>query len=246
MGLIPSGGSSVHWTKTRDAVFLAGDPEAALLYADAAATSRARATHPNDPVLIEVEPRGLHLLPDYDDVDIVPFLAELSDRVGAEIVPGEPLGELESEVQDALWDMEDDPDGWGVRAEVEDEGDERVLAIVPLHRISVNEEALGAAPWIYEGLPVDVDGGAVWETTQYQHRGPIPLDQIRAIYVLARGGRSADLSLNSYGRLSFPGKFYNAREAIDAGATISFLVRRFHRFTPAEAKRRLRHPPERT
>lgn len=246
MGLIPSGGSSVHRTKTRDAVFLAGDPEAALLYADATASSRARTTHPNDPVLIEVEPRGLRLLPDYDDVDIGPFLAELSDRVGAEVVPGEPLGELESEVQDALWEMQDDPDGWGVQAEVEDEGDERVLAIVPLYRISVNSKAYRAAPEIYEHLSADDDGNTAWETTQYQHRGPIPLDQIRAIYVLARGGRPADLNLTSYGHLSFPGKFYDVDEAIDAGATVSFLTRRFRRFTPAEAKRRLRHPSERT
>ena len=239
-GLIPSGGSSVHRTKTRSAVFLAGDATAALLYADAAANHRARATDPDDPVLIEVEPRGLRLLPDYDDVDIGPFLDELSDRVGAEIVPGEPLGELESEVQDALWGMEDDPDGWGVKAEVEDEGDERVLAIVPLHRISVNRDAYGADSEIYEDLTVDGDGTPVWETTQYQHQGPIPLDRIRAIYVLARGGRSADLSLTSYGHLSFPSKFYDAGEAIDAGATISFRTRRFHRLTPAEARRRLR------
>lgn len=239
-GLIPSGGSSVHRTKTRSAVFLAGDATAALLYADAAANPRARATDPDDPVLIEVEPRGLRLLPDYDDVDIGPFLDELSDRVGAEIVPGEPLGELESEVQDALWGMEDDPDGWGVKAEVEDEGDERVLAIVPIHRISVNRGAYRDAPEIYEDLAVDGDGDRVWETTQYQHQGPIPLDRIRAIYVLARGGRSADLSLTSYGYLSFPDKFYDVSEAIDAGATISFLTRRFHRLTPAEARRRLR------
>ena len=59
-GLLPSGGWSPHRTKSAGAVFLTDSPEAALLYADASPS--------HEPVLLEVDAKGLELHPDTDDI----------------------------------------------------------------------------------------------------------------------------------------------------------------------------------
>jgi hypothetical protein len=235
-GVVPSGGQSVHRTKTRSAVFLAGDPEAALIYADHDDPGGPASV--NDPILLEVDTRGLALLPDYDDVDIGPLLEELSTRVGADIEPGVPLGELESAVEDALYELEDGDHL--VRAEIEDEGDDRVLAIIPGHRLPVDDRVSHLQPDLYDELDWR-DGDVKLLTTQYQYHGVIPLDRVH-VYALARGGkRPGDLELKSYNHLVYPYKrFYNVVDAAEADAPIEFLRRRFRRYTPAEARRLLR------
>lgn len=243
-GITPSGGYSVHRTKTRGAVFLAGDPEAALLYADSASGSRASRTNtPSDPVLLEINVQDLELRPDYDDIasDIESYLGELADAVGENVEPGVPLGDLEDAVYDAIEDVERRREHGGVRGEIEDDGDDRVLAIVPIHDLPVDSRAFRTAPDLYDVMDWDWNGKPRWGTTQYQHLGTLPVERIAAVYVLTRGPRKPDLVLPSYGYLAWPtARYENPEEAAEAGAPVDFLKRRFHRYTVAEARRFLR------
>lgn len=237
-GIIPSGGYSEHRTKTKGAVFLAGDPEAALLYADARRGST-RANSPNDPVLLKVDVRGLALLPDYDDLaaDIQAYLMELSEEVGEDVEPGVPLGDLEDAVYDAIETIEERRERGGIRAEIEDEGDERVLALIPIHDLSINTRAYRSDPDLYEGMTWDEDGDPRFETTQYQYLGTIPVQRIDGIYLLERTARKPDLTLPSYGHLVWPRTYPTLQDALNADADVQFLKRKFHRYSVQDAKR---------
>lgn len=241
-GITPSGGYSVHRTKTRHAVFLAGDAEGALIYADSASGSRtSSANAPYDPVLLEIDAHGLVLRPDYDDLsaDIQAYLGDLSDEVGEDVEPGVPLGDREDAVLDAIEQVEERREHGGIRGEIEDDGEDRVLALVPIHDLPVDSRAYRADPDLYEGMGWN-DGDPRWETTQYQHLGTLPVERITGVYVLARGPRKADLVLPSYGYLTWPPRYEDPESAIEAGSDVSFLKRRFHRRTVAEAKRLFR------
>lgn len=238
-GIVPSGGTSIHRTRTRTAVFLAGDPEAALVYADGPYGSRvSRTVSPHEPVLLQVNVRGLTLLPDYDDLSasIHAYLMALSEEVGEDVEPGVPLGDLEDAVYDAIEAVEEREHG-GIRGEIEDEGGERVLALVPVHALTIDTRAYRSDPDLYEGMTWDDEGEPRWETTQYQYNGTIPTDRIEGIYLLERTARRPDLTLPSYARLVWPPQYRSIHEALDAEAKVDFLKRKFHRYTVAEAKR---------
>lgn len=242
-GIVPSGGYSEHRTKTKGAVFLAGDPEAALLYADARRGST-RANSPNDPVLLKVDVRGLTLLPDYDDLAaaIQVYLMELSEEVGEDVEPGVPLGDLEDAVYDAIEIIEEQRERGGIRAEIEDEGDERVLALIPVHDLTVDRRASRSQPDLYDDMTWDQDGDPRWSTTQYQYIGTIPVQRIEGIYLLERTARKPDLTLPSYGHLVWPKAYPTLQDALDADADVQFLKRKFHRYSVQDAKR-LRFTP---
>ena len=253
-GVVPSGGWSPHRTDTRSAVFLTGDPEAALLYADgslrhikdrfqsdAAWVSRVfRTVSPDEPVLLKINVRGLPLLPDYDDISsaISSYLGELSEKVGEDVEPGVPLGDLEDAVYDAIEAVHEQRERGGVFGVIENEGEERVLALVPIHDLPVDTRASNSHHDLYDRFSIwDEDGNPHWETTQYQYAGTIPTDRIEGIYLLERSARDPDLTLPSYGYLMWPLQYNTSREAREAGAKVDFLNRKFHRYTVAEAKR---------
>jgi len=247
-GVRPSGGYSVHRTKTKTAVFLAGDPEGALLYADAASGSRAsRSNGPTDPVLLEIDAQGLALRPDYDDIgpDIQAYLMDLAEQIGQDVEPGVPLGDLEDAVLDAIEAIEGNRERGGIRGEVEDDGDDRVLVIVPIHDLPVDSRGYRVDPELYDTLAWR-DGEPRLETTQYQHLGILPPGRIAAVWTLARGkpvpGRK-DRTVSSYGYLVWPSRYEDPEEAVEAGASLAFLKRRFRRYTVAEARRLLRVKP---
>ncbi len=243
-GIVPSGGHSGHRTKTRSAVFLAGDPEAALLYADASAWRglHSRAILPDEPVLLKINVRGLTLLPDYDDIadDIQAYLKELSKKVGKEVKPGVPLGDLEDALYSAMDEVEARGDHGGIRGEIEDEGEDHVLALIPVHDLPIDTRAYHSLPELYVdnyNMTWNEEGSPRWPTTQYQYPGTIPTDRIAAIYLLERTARTPDLILPSYGYLVWPPQYETVDDAIDAGAEVDFLKRKFHQYTLAEAKR---------
>jgi len=242
-GVVPSGGHSGHRTKTDSAVFLAGDPEAALLYADASSRRfDSRAILPDEPVLLKINVRGLTLLPDYDDIadNIQAYLKELSEEVGEEVKPGVPLGDLEDALYSAMDEVEARGDHGGIRGEIEDEGDDRVLALIPIHDLPIDTRAYHSFHELYVdnyNMTWNEEGSPRWPTTQYQYLGTLPTDRIAAIYLLERTARTPDLILPSYGHLVWPPQYETVDDAIDAGAKVDFLERKFHQYTVAEAKR---------
>jgi hypothetical protein len=193
-GLVPSaetGSASRHRTQTRTAVFLASDPEAALMYA-------------SDPVaILEIDAVGLDVDPDYDDIafDLAILLPDLRTRVmDATGVAWDP--EIGAEVPEALVravsravsDMGDeasDSEGSAVRLSVETSDDGTpVLYVDPVVLLPVDESYL-RDPEVDENYHDDdmlvwQEGSPLYPAYQYLHRGTVPPARIRAVWVRSR------------------------------------------------------------
>jgi hypothetical protein len=238
-GLVPNAGESPHRTKTRTSVFLAGDAEGALIYADAHCHYRwptgvlRRCSTAQEPVLIRVNTSGLDLEVDKDDLsdEVDSYLEAIAEESGVtiETLWNGPLSPTQvNAVEQVIEDLQDEYEGVGVYGEIESRDGEEYLVIVPVHVLSVADEAA----WHHD-LTVDdyrfmqsVDDRFGFVTTQYQFAGPISLDRITGIYLLARRARP-DLVLESFGGVT----------RRRPGADPEWRVRRFRRLTGPQARK---------
>lgn len=164
-----------------------------MLYADA--------SEGHDPVLIEVDARGLDLLPDYDDIQtkLDALLDYLRGELGWQPEPGVPFAPAQQQrVQDAIdWYMEvGEQDGLGVEVASQEGSGRPMLVVEPRVGITVDDRASRLLPQLYEDM-VWVDGVPTWMTSQYQHLGPIGLERIRRMWVPGKTG----VAVRSYGYL---------------------------------------------
>ena len=231
-GLVPNAGDSLHNTRSRGNVYLAGEPEAALLYADAHTIVGRRNPTQHEPALIEVDTRGLRLEPDWDDLalEIHDYVKALEDDSGVLLAErgDTPLIPQQVEaVQEAIEELQQQEWVVGPYGSIEwfDEGPR--LTIVPVHGLPI-ADVQGNTELLDDGsIGSDSSGDPVYEATQYLHRGALPLSRVKGIYIPARRAK-ADMTLTSYGHV-----------VKRPGEGLGWRTIRFRRLSPVEARRLL-------
>ena len=229
-GLVPNAGDSLHRTRSTGNVYLAGEPEAALLYADAHTIVGRRNPTQHEPALIEVGTRGLDLEPDWDDLalGVAGYLEALGDASGLnafalqdEVLTDDQAAALE----DAIEELQQQEWVVGPYGSVEwfDEG--LRLTIVPVHGLPI-ADVHGNTELLDDGsIGSDSSGDPVYEATQYLHRGALPLSRVKGIYIPARRAKT-DMTLTSYGHV-----------VKRPGGGLTWRTIRFRRLSIVEARR---------
>lgn len=172
------GGQSPHRTKTSGATFLVNSIEGALLYAVQTAAHREN----DEPVILAINPEGLDLWPDYDDVsDLVSVDLEELGR----LVPGlEPeVGmtvpeELIEDVEDAIQSLADHDRAMPMTLSVDDDK----LVVTPFVMTDV---AANPSPELLEFEDGDIvydDGTPRLLIEQFQYRAVLPPERIVNVY----------------------------------------------------------------
>jgi hypothetical protein len=237
-GLLPTGGWSPHRTKSAGAVFLTDSPEAALLYADASPS--------HEPVLLEVDAKGLELHPDTDDIqnEMASLLYELQDRTGLPYLShGAKLTEAQAElVEDVLEEIqEEEVFDFPLTAGVSYESADPQLIVRPINSLPIDTRATRAVPELYEEMSEHEDGEPRLAAEQWQHLGPIPVHRIQAVHTLSS---RPDQTWPSYGWLELDSDQIDLDDLLDGRLQaadlyelVRFRQRGFQKLSTEEARR---------
>lgn len=212
-GLKPGAGVSPHRTKTRKAVFLTDDMQGALAYSGAGSEEAPI-------VILEVNPSGFKLEPDYDDaadvisVDLMELHEHLRDPREREdkwgrgalikrgLLEGEELDVGDEIPEDLVADVENVLEYLneaGERAapvslEVAHAGDKPYLYARPFVWMRIDESAMHELPEMYDAPGIAFqDGEPGLLIQQYRCKCNIPFSSIRAVYLDDRALKELDI-----------------------------------------------------
>lgn len=170
--LTPKGGYSPHATKSPNYTFVTPDLGLALFYG---------------PVILELDPQGQPLEPDYDDIAdaLEVHLDELENQTGQRFQLGQPLDDEEAQqVEEAIEILNDGERATPMLLEVMNDDGIDYLIAQPYVSIQIDDSAERYVPELYDDPDISFDDGApVYIGRQYMCKCAWSAEKILAFWL---------------------------------------------------------------